>query len=149
MTVSIYWLIAGAAFLALEAFGMPGIGFLFAGLAAILTGALVELGAIAPHAYILQGGVCFLATTALAALLWKKVKHWRLKPGSPRYHNMLGTEAVVTRAIVGEGEGEVRWSGTLMRARRAAGSAAPELAVGTTVIIREAEGNLLKVAPRG
>lgn len=144
--ISVYWLLAGAVLLALEAFGIPGIGFLFAGIAAILVGALVEIGLIDPLSLVTQFGVFGLATAAFAALLWNKLKSWRVNPNAPHYHNMIGTEAVVTLELINDAVGEVRWSGALMRARLAdkSGSAV----VGSTVIIREMDGNVLLVAPK-
>lgn len=147
--VSVYWLVAGAIFLALEAFGLPGIGILFAGLGAILVGALIETGLISALDYVLQGGIFFLATTFFALILWRKVKNWRLDPNAPRYHNIVGTEAVVTKPLIGDAEGEVRWSGTLMRAKLLPGTSADAIPLGAPVIIREADGNILKVVPRG
>lgn len=144
--VSVYWLLAGAVLLALEAFGLPGIGFLFAGIAAILVGGAVELELIRDTALITQFGVFFLVTTLLAVLLWNKLKAWRVDPNAPHYSNVVGTEAVVTKELINDATGEVRWSGTLMRAKLAdkSGSAA----IGTTVIVRELDGNILHVSPK-
>lgn len=144
--ISVYWLLAGAVLLALEAFGIPGIGFLFAGIAAILVGGLVELGLIDPLATVTQFGVFGLATVLFAILLWNKMKNWRMNPSAPHYHNMVGTEAVVTQELINDATGEVRWSGALMRARLADKSGS--ITVGTTVIVREVDGNILLVAPK-
>ena len=144
--ISVYWLLAGAVLLAFEAFGLPGIGFLFAGIAAIVVGTVVELGVINDLAYITQIGVFFLLTTLLAALLWNKLKSWRVNPNAPHYHNMIGTEAVVTRELFNDALGEVRWSGALMRARLA--DKTGSVAVGTAVIIRAMDGNVLLVAAK-
>lgn len=144
--ISVYWLIAGAVLLALEAFGIPGMGFLFGGIAAILVGTLVETGLIDPLDLITQGAVFSLTTVLFAALLWKKLKSWRLNPNTPHYHNMVGTEAVVTQELIHDRVGEVRWSGTLMRARLA--DTHGSLTLGTTVIIRAVEGNVLLVAAK-
>ena len=141
--ISVYWLIGGAVFLALEAFGIPGIGFLFAGIAAILVGTLVESGLLLPEAYVNQWGVFFLLTTLMALVLWRRIKAWRIDPNAPLYHNIVGTEAVVTKPLIAHDEGEVRWSGTLMRARLATGEG--ELPAGATVIVRESKGNVLLV----
>jgi len=143
--VSVYWLLVGAGLLALEAFGVPGVGFLFAGLAAIIVGAVVELGVIASENMVAQGAVFLVTTTMLAILLWKQLKGWRLNPNIPQYNNIVGTEAVVTQPLMGDRVGEVRWSGTLMRAKLADTTAA-ELPVGSIVIVRKADGNLLLVA---
>lgn len=144
--VSVYWLLAGAVLLALEAFGIPGIGFLFAGIAAILVGALVELALIDPLSIITQFGVFGLATVLFAILLWNKMKSWRMNPSAPQYNNMIGTEAVVTQELINDAIGEVRWSGALMRARLADKSGS--VTVGRTVIIREMDGNVLLVAAK-
>lgn len=144
--ISVYWLLAGAVLLAFEAFGIPGIGFLFAGIAAILVGALVELGLVGSEAHITQFGVFFLFTALMAALLWNKLKSWRVNPNAPQYHNMVGTEAVVTQELINDATGEVRWSGALMRARLADKTGAA--VVGTTVIVREVDGNILLVSPK-
>lgn len=146
MTVSVYWLLAGAVLLALEAFGLPGLGFLFAGLAAILVGLTVESGFVAADAVVAQWAIFFLATGLFAVLLWKKLKQWRMNPAIQPYSNIVGTEAHVTQPIAAGGEGEVRWSGTLMRARAADGQ---PIASGTTVLVQAVEGNVLHVAPRG
>lgn len=144
--ISVYWLLAGAVLLALEAFGIPGIGFLFAGIAAILVGALVELGLLHPLSTVTQFGVFGLATVLFAVLLWNKLKSWRINPNAPHYHNMVGTEAVVTQPLINDAIGEVRWSGALMRARLA--DKHGSLAVGTPVIIREMDGNVLLVVAK-
>lgn len=144
--ISVYWLLAGAVLLALEAFGIPGIGFLFAGIAAILVGALVETALIDPFAIVTQFGVFGLATVLFAVLLWNKMKSWRMNPNAPHYNNMVGTEAVVTQELINDATGEVRWSGALMRARLADKSG--NAMAGSTVIIREVDGNILLVAPK-
>lgn len=150
--ISIYWLIAGAIMLAFEAFGFPGIGFLFGGAGAIVTGILVELGAIGAGDYLLQGAVFLLATTLFALLLWNKVKSWRLDPDAKTYSNMVGKEAEVLEPVSWQ-SGTVRWSGTLMQARlprdeAISSASAPALAAGTRVTIVEVRGNILVVTPQ-
>lgn len=143
MTPSVIWLLTGALFLALEAFGIPGVGFLFVGLGAILTGLLIELAIIAPEAYVLQLAALFINSSVLAMLLWKKVQQLRSgKSGTP-YQNMVGDEATTVGALTAGHKGEVRWSGTLMRAELEAGS--PDAADGDTVIITAVHGNVLTV----
>ena len=144
MTPSILWLLTGAAFLAIEAFGAPGIGFLFAGLGAILTGLFIELDVIGSADYVMQAAAFFINSSLLAVLLWKKVKKFRAAPGEPgTYSNIIGDEAVVTLTLTPGGTGEVRWSGTLMRAELEQGSDA--LTEGTAVIITAITGNILTV----
>ncbi len=145
MSVTALWLIAGAVFIGIEMFGVPGIGFLFAGIAALMVGGGVELGVIAPENTILQFALFFLITTISAVLLWKKLKQVR----GPSYSNMVGTEAeVIGGGLSGQREGQVKWSGTIMRARLADDVTIDVLPSGTFVIIKKVEGTLLHVAPK-
>lgn len=144
MAPSILWLLGGAAFLAIEAFGAPGIGFLFAGLGAVLTGLLVELDILGQGDHVAQFAAFFLNSALLAYLLWNKVKHFRTAPGKPEeYHNIIGDDAVTVTPLAPGHKGEVRWSGTLMQAELEKGADA--LAEGATVTITAVHGNILTV----
>jgi membrane protein implicated in regulation of membrane protease activity len=145
MSPTVLWLIAGAMFVGIEMFGVPGVGFLFAGIAALLVGGAVELGAIANDNTVLQFALFFLTTSVSAALLWKKLKHVR----KHNYSNIVGDEAtVVGFGLSGTREGQVKWSGTLMRARLDDETIIDVLPSGTFVIITKIEGNLLHVKPK-
>lgn len=142
MTPSILWLLSGALFLALEAFGAPGIGFLFAGLGAILTGLLVELDIIHAADYVMQFAAFFINSSLLAVILWKKVKQFRATSGAPgHYSNIIGDDALTVTPVTDK-SGTVRWSGTLMEART---HAADTIAPDTTVTIIAINGNVLTV----
>jgi membrane protein implicated in regulation of membrane protease activity len=146
LSASIGWLIAGAVLLALEAFGIPGIGLVFAGLGAILTGIAIEIGAAGANDYVLQAAIFFASTIIFAALLWNKMKAWRLNPKEKPYSNMVGDIAIVADAGLKKGtRGQVRWSGTLMFAEIDGHDTATEFAAGTQVRISAVEGNVLKV----
>lgn len=147
MEISIYWLIAAALLFALEAFGIPGIGFLFAGIGALAVGGSISLGLLAPEQLVLQFALFFFLTALVAVLLWRKLKTWRMNPAAGEYSNMIGTEATVASGgLEGNKTGEVHWSGTIMRARLA--DPALGLAEGTCVSITGVEGNILIVTPR-
>ena len=147
MTNSVYWLIASGLLILFEVFGIPGIGFLFAGIAAFITAGAIELGLMAEDQLILQLAL-FCGVTALsAALLWRKLKVWRMNPNAPHYSNIIGTEAEVTETLTGTTLGHVRWSGTLMRARLADPAHAP-LTPGAPVRITATEGNVLIVTTK-
>lgn len=146
MTLSIYWLIAGAGFLALEAFGASGIGFFFAGIAALLTGLSVELALISPDAVIMQCAVFLILTSLSAALLWKRLKAWRTNPkNAGSYSNMIGDDAMVVGTLVKGQTGMVRWSGTDMRAVIDASSSAELLSDGARVTITAVNGNVVSI----
>lgn len=146
LSASIGWLIAGAALLALEAFGIPGIGLVFAGLGAILTGIILETGAVSAGDYVLQAAIFCISTIIFAVLLWNKMKAWRLNPKEKPYSNMVGDIAMVAEAGLKKGtRGQVRWSGTLMFAEIDAEETTTEIAAGAQVRISAVEGNVLKV----
>ena len=143
---SILWLLAGAALVALEAFG-PGLGFLFIGLGAIATGVTVETGIVASADYVSQIAVFFISSGLFAALLWRKLKTWHTSPETAeRYSNMVGDQASAGKGGLTPGkEGQVAWSGTTMRAILVAD--APAVAEGATVTIVAVKGNLVTVKP--
>jgi membrane protein implicated in regulation of membrane protease activity len=146
MTASIYWLIVGVICLALEGFGISGIGFLFAGFAAFLVGILIETSLISVDAYIAQFAWFFACTALSAALLWKPMKNWRLTKRDASYSNMIGERALVHGAPLVKGkEGSVMWSGTPMIAELIGTSSVENVAMDETVIIKDIKGNKLFV----
>lgn len=143
---AITWLIVGAILLAIEAFGVPGIGFLFAGLAAMVVGIVVQAGWIAVDDLVLQGAVFFIATTALGVLLWKRMKAWRMNPTQKEYNNMVGDIAVVAKGGLKKGaRGEAVWSGTTMKAEIADDEPAEAFEAGAQLRIASVEGIVLKL----
>ena len=145
MSPTILWLLGGAVFIALEIFGIPGIGFLFAGIAALIIGGAVELGFLDADSVLLQFVLFFAMSGASAAILWSKLKTKSPEP----YSNIVGTEAMVgVGGLVGNKEGQVKWSGTLMRAQLVENDGLDAVAEGTAVTIERIEGNLVFVRPK-
>lgn len=135
------WLVAGALMLLVEALGIPGVGFLFAGLGAVGTGALISGGLLDTDAFLAQTASWFALTFLFAALLFKPLQRWRSRQRAA-YHSMIGTTANVTPpGLLPDQEGQARWSGTLMRARLAAGQAPAE--TGAVLRILAVEGTVL------
>lgn len=139
------WLALGAVLLAFEAFGATGIGFLFAGLGAIVTAVLAHFG-LAQDWY--SQIAWFFGVTALwAVLLWKPMKKLRAQrhSGKDPYSNMIGDEVTVQPGGLQQGKtGKVKWSGTIMNARLVAGI--QEMEEGDTAIIQSVDGTMLMVA---
>ncbi len=136
------WLVAGALMLLVEALGIPGVGFLFAGIGAVGVGTLISGGALGEDAFVAQVCAWFVLTFLAAALLFKPLQRFRSRQREA-YHSMLGTTAsVVAPGLLPDSEGQARWSGTVMRARLAPGQDPAEggavlrvVAVEGTVII--------------
>lgn len=145
MSPTILWLIAGAVFVGVEIFGIPGLGFLFAGIGALLVGGAIEFGVLDATDTLKQFLLFFALTCVSAALLWNKLK----RNVKLHYNNMAGCEAVVAPpGLSGSQEGQVKWSGTLLRAKIDPACGRDVMAPGTSVIIREVDGNLVYVAPK-
>lgn len=144
---SYVWLIAGAIMLAIEALGLPGAGFLFAGIGALLTGIIITLGFIGQDAYIAQFAFWFIISAIITACLWKKLKGWSMAAPGKQYNNMIGTTGTVSAGGLTPGvPGSVRWSGTQMLAELAHGY--ESVAEGATVEIVEVRGTTIIVKPR-
>ena len=142
-----WWLIAGCVFLTLEALAIPGIGFLFAGLAAFAVSILVTLGLAGDGNIFAELAWFFGLTAFFALLLWKPLKRFR-QGRVKEYHNIKGESGKVISETLVKGEaGEVEWSGTRMRARLSPDSPVDSLIRGMNVRITEIEGNTLTVIP--
>lgn len=150
ISVAYIWLIAAVMLMALEAFGLPGIGLMFAGLGALIAGMAIQIGLVAEANYILQGIIFFLGTVVSTALLWKPLQKWRIKlHQKPAYDSLVGGMATVHGAPLGKKrEGQVMWSGTIMAAELAPDATVDELPVGTRVTVGDVRGSLVIVRPR-
>lgn len=140
------WVITCVLFLALEAFAVAGIGFLYGGLAALTVGFLVAFEVI--NAYeMMQQIAAFLFISGLwAAVLWIPMKKMLRKKGGG-YLNFVGQYAVIIdKPLTPESSGTVKWSGTSMRARIDLAHETKTLFnIGADVVITRVEGNVLYV----
>lgn len=137
------WIVAGALMLLVEALGIPGVGFLFAGLGAVGTGVLISSGMLETNAFLAQTVSWLVLTFLVAAILFKPLQRWRSRQRAA-YHSMIGTTAsVMPPGLLPDQEGQARWSGTLMRARLAAGQDPAE--AGAVLRILAVEGTVLIV----
>jgi len=142
------WLFAGAGFLALEAFGASGLGFFFAGIAALCVSLAIRLGLAPMDDYFMQA-VWFLGlTTFWAVLLWKPMKKIWSQQKRGGYSNIVGETAVVGEGGIAKGaEGKVSWSGTIMTAELGPQAGAEHIAAGSRVKIVAVKGAKLIIEP--
>lgn len=148
LDAAIGWLLAGAVLVLLEVILLPGIGFLFAGLAAITVGGMVAFSAIAENATIMQFTWFFLLTGFWAAILWFPMKRLRYKTSGKAYKNMIGDSAIVIGTLTKHAYGQVKWSGTTMKARLVKECHTDSLPEGSEVEIVSVEGAKLYVKPK-
>jgi membrane protein implicated in regulation of membrane protease activity len=149
MTIAHYWLAFGVGFLLLEAFGISGIGLLFAGCGALTTGTLLQAGMIPEEATMMQALVFAVSTGLWAALLWKPMQKFTLRKNAPGYSNMVGETAYVGGNGLKKGlPGEATWSGTIMNAELHESISATEIPAGAQVTIVDVVGNTLIVKPK-
>lgn len=139
---SLIWFAIAILTFILEFSAAPGLGFLFAGLGALITGALLEYGVINS---LLAQLVCFTATTAFwALLLWKPMKNAILNKGvGKNTSHIIGTEAIVAVGGVDKKHGSAKWSGTEMKARLAADSEQDKLEEGALTEVVGLDGSVL------
>lgn len=148
-TVAIIWLIAGSIFILLEAMAVPGVGFLFSGLAAITLGGLIQFGFIEETNYTLQAGVFLGASGLWAAILWVPLQRFHKKRKGNNFSNMVGDTAIIYKnPLYKNKQGEVKWSGTIMYAMLDTASPVEKLEEGSAVEITSVDGNILIVTPK-
>lgn len=114
-----FWLILGVILIVSELAVIQGMGLLFAGIAGITVGSLIIFNII-DAANNLQIIVYFLAATILwAMILWKPLKKLINKNSANRYNDIVNTEATIDdESGLKKGKtGNVKWSGTRMRAK--------------------------------
>ncbi|MCI5048893.1 MAG: hypothetical protein MRY32_00970 [Rickettsiales bacterium] len=147
---SYWWLIIGTLLLAVEAFGVPGIGLLFAGIAGIIVGLLVHLNVLAVDDLIAQTGVFLGLTAVLGVLMWKKLKSWRTNPNaSESFSNIIGDQAIIGKGGLQAGKvGQATWSGTMMMAMIDEDSQIAHIDEGDVVEIVGVKSSKLIVAPK-
>ncbi len=145
MSAYIIWLIFGVFCFLVEIFAISGVGFLFAGLAALTVGCAIG---IFPELDLLMQIVIFLASGALwAILLWKPLQKFRGNSSEQSvYNNIIGEAAYISESGLKKGQiGEASWSGTIMKAKLADDSAVEEISGGAKVVIVGVTGNTLLV----
>ncbi|MFN7039490.1 MAG: NfeD family protein [Alphaproteobacteria bacterium] len=134
------WIILGLLLIVIETFIVPGIGFLFAGLAAFTTGALINFGILENQLY--TQIACFLTSSVIYGLiLWVPLK--KFSKSSPNViKNIIGDKAIIYDESISSGKtGKVKWSGTIFQARLLDGDQIRYK--DTEVEIVKIEGNIL------
>ena len=141
--INYLWLIAGAVLVIFEFMLFSGVGFLFAGLAALTVGALGEANIL--NDLIWQWVVFFIATLAWTLILWKPLKYYKLNHQHSTFSDVVGKKAVLITPLAPGQIGQARWSGTIMNAKLDASVKDIITQADTEVLITAVEGNVLIV----
>ena len=137
------WLLIGIILIILEFNQLPGIGFLFLGLGAIITSIIINYWSteiFVQFAYFgISSFVCFL-------ILWYPLKKFVYKSNdvlSRESFDLVGASViVVNKEIKGSEYGQVLWSGTIMNAQLAYKSKTIAK-VGESLHVLQVKGNIL------
>jgi membrane protein implicated in regulation of membrane protease activity len=150
ISITYIWLTAAVLLMLIEALGAPGTGLMFAGLGALTTGMFLYTGMMPVDDFAAQYVTFFLASALWAAMLWKPLQEFRRgkKGAQTGYSNIIGDLAYVGSTGITRTDGEVTWSGTIMKARLAQDAGTDYLEAGTTVIIVSVAGATLTVKPQ-
>lgn len=144
--IALIWLVCGAVFFALEIAAVPGIGFLFAGFAALTVGGLINFGVLDASVMIPQLAAFFVLTFVWAAVLWLPLSNFRKKSMGNSYQNIVGETAVVACDILSKTKkGKVLWSGTIVNAILDQKDVEETLNKDDEVFIKEVSGNVFTV----
>lgn len=143
---STLWMIAGAVLIVIETTMMPGIGFLFAGLGAITTGALMLAGMAQADT---GQWTWFFASTALwTVVLWVPLRNFYNRSSSG-YEDMHGQVVRTLEGGIKKGEiTKVKYSGSFMNARLTDDSPTDFIPAGKELEIIKVEKGILIVRPK-
>lgn len=110
------WTFIGIMLMALEIFGVPGIGILFAGFSAISVAVSIFFSPDLNDNIGSQLLYFLLFTAFWAAVLWIPLNKFINYDDDGNYSNIIGTYGTVIGYIAKDNVGEVSWSGTIKRA---------------------------------
>lgn len=145
----IAWMAFGAVLILLEVLLMPGIGFFFAGMAAVSLGLLLTFDLFMYVSVTMQVSLFFMFTCFWAAVLWIPIQKFKSRKAVNSYENITGELAVVWEEDLQIGiPGKVTWSGTILNARLDPNSKLERVEKGQYVRITGTAGSTLIVEPK-
>lgn len=112
----VIWSLIGMALMALEVFGVQGIGILFTGFSAITVAFMIYLNPDLIDNIGMQLMYFFFYTAVWAAVLWIPLNKFIRYSDNGDYSNIINTYATTNKDMIKGKIGEVIWSGTKVRA---------------------------------
>jgi membrane protein implicated in regulation of membrane protease activity len=115
-SLNILWFVIGTLLILAELY-LGGIGIFLVGLGAITTGAFATWEIITLNDLVIQMITFFAATAIWTIILWKPFIGMKTNDNK-QFSNMIGDEAIVQKdKLVRDVVGDVKWSGTILRAK--------------------------------
>jgi len=144
-----FWFVVGFALLGVEILVL-GVGTgvaLFAGIGALITGALIWLGVAS--GWIAGIGLFAVSTVVSTLLLWKPMRRLnsRSVERQPGGSNFVGHTFYLEGDVTPTSPGRTRFSGVDWKVTIASGSGIDHIAAGTEVRVVEVEVGVLRVVP--
>lgn len=142
-----FWLVTGFALLAAEVITGFTVGvFLFAGLAALVTGGLMSFGAL-PETWVAGIACTGISTGVITALLWKQLKKLQ---GDKRVEkdnssDLVGYTFVIENEITKIKPGITNYSGVSWRVEIDKDAGVDEIKAGESVTVSSVEVGVFKV----
>ncbi len=131
----IIWSLIGMVLMALEVFGVQGIGILFTGFSAITVAFMIYLDPELIDNIGIQLVYFFFYTVVWATILWIPLNKFIRYSDNGDYSNIINTYATTNKDMVKGKMGEVYWSGTKVRAMIAEDNPDNEIPTDTSVKI--------------
>lgn len=145
-----FWIVIGFACLAIEVLTGFSTGmFLFAGLGALITGALMGFG-ILPETWIAGLSSTGISTGIVTAALWQPLKKLQgdgSKAAKDNSSDLVGFEFATKTDITKKEPGSVEYSGLNWRVEIDPQIAIEQIAAGSRVVVTSVEVGLFKVRP--
>ena len=146
-----FWLVAGLGLLVLEILlGFAAGVFLFAGLGAMATGALMLVGVL-PETWIAGISCSGISAGLFAMILWQPLKRLqRDKPAEKdNSSDLVGYEFVTSAKLSATESGQLHYSGINWRVELDPDAGVTHVDVGQRVKVKSVEVGVFKVSPAG
>ena len=140
------WYVLGAVLMIVEMYLGGTIGFFFAGIAAFSIALCMKFNLLILNTLLDQIGFFFGFFCLWSIILWKPAKYLITIGNSERYDNIEGSVAVVYSNDLKESSiGEIKWSGTICKAKLAPSSNGQILKKGDGVVVLYVKNNIFMV----
>jgi len=145
-----FWMVCGFVILILEVIllGLATGVLLFAGLGALLTGILMQMGFL-PEDWLIGFASFGISSGIVTVLLWRPLKRLQgsRTPEKDRSSDLIGLEFVLSRDIDIQNPGKTRYSGIDWKVEVSSESGVQSIAAGALVTVAAVDVGIFRVKP--